>query len=968
MDVDDGATAETGVLTLPAKLRVVKAQAFYGDKSVKSVELPYGATRIESKAFASSGVTTVRLPETLTYIAGDAFDGAPLKTVYAQIGTAAYDWATGKGYTVVDNSSPASDFTYRVTSSADKTCTVTGYTGTAAEVRVPHVINGYRVTQIGSGAFENCATVKSVTVPNSVTALASCAFEQASALTDVFLPDSVTGIGDSAFSRCSALKTVRLPQALTVLPDSIFAECTSLTRFDVPASVTEIGENAFIGCSALAAVNLNSRLKTIGGWAFRDCSALKRIDVPDGVTTIGGSAFGFCAAMTGARLPGTVTSLGGGVFIGCEALTDVSLNESLTVIESSMFSNCKALKSIRIPTTVREIGDYAFEGCTTLTTMNIPDSVTTISYYAFCDCEALKSLTLSANLTEIGDHAFYNCRSLTSATLPGKVKTLGEYAFYDCVALTQVSLPATLTSLPKGAFYNCKALTSVTLREGLAAIGESAFERCDSLRQITLPSTVTTIGALAFGDSGGELVFKGNAPTIAGNALNNGYFIAVYPHARSGWASAIAKTYGASWICWQADNASSVADSPLDATEALNEAVTKNENRQNYSTHSLPIHSYLISESDGGFTRVEYPNASLSDENGNVYIERYDKNRKLLWKKTLQTELPLFGGFFSGAKYNFFVFGQEKLNNDNSREIMRVVRYTKNWHRVDSLSAYGEDTCYPFISASLRMAESGDFLYIHTNHTMYSGHQANMSFQIYVPAMQFVRKHNALNTVSHSFNQFVKVDGGDLLLVDHGDAFPRAVVFMRISGVAGTVNSSDTEGLYLLRISGNTGNNYTGVSVGGLEVSGTRYLVAGNSVDQSRFDTSRRRNIFVAAADKANLTQSGVTFRWITTYGDSDTRTITTPMLVKLSDAKFLLMWAEQAAYEWDDDEPPWYLRYVFLNGQGATTSKIYSAQGSLSDCQPVVSGGKVTWYVTKDSKPVFYTLDPNHPETITKK
>ena len=64
--------AET--LTLPADLMTVEAEAFMGDASLKTVVLPDGLQTIQTKAFAGSGVTDVNLPDTLTFIAEDAFD------------------------------------------------------------------------------------------------------------------------------------------------------------------------------------------------------------------------------------------------------------------------------------------------------------------------------------------------------------------------------------------------------------------------------------------------------------------------------------------------------------------------------------------------------------------------------------------------------------------------------------------------------------------------------------------------------------------------------------------------------------------------------------------------------------------------------------------------------------------------------------------------------------------------------
>ena len=95
------------------------------------------------------------------------------------------------------------DFEYNVI--YDDTAEITGYTGSATDVTIPSVIDGYTVTSIGGGAFSNCSSLTSVTIPNSVTRIYNCAFEECSSLTSVTIPDSVTSIGDSAFYYCSSL-------------------------------------------------------------------------------------------------------------------------------------------------------------------------------------------------------------------------------------------------------------------------------------------------------------------------------------------------------------------------------------------------------------------------------------------------------------------------------------------------------------------------------------------------------------------------------------------------------------------------------------------------------------------------------------------------------------------------------------------------------------------------------------------
>ena len=132
------------------------------------------------------------------------------------------------------------------------------------------------------------------------------------------------------------------------------------------------------------------------------------------------------------------------------------------------------------------------------------------------------------------------------------------------------------------------------------------------------------------------------------------------------------------------------------------------------------------------------------------------------------------------------------------------------------------------------MDEYGGMLYIHTSHLMYMSshdghnHQANMSFILNEESMNLNDSASRVwnletGYVSHSFNQFIKVDNSGVYRVDHGDANPRAVVLTK--GALGSV-SGKTADLTLVDIDGSIGDNETGISVGGMEISDSNVLVS----------------------------------------------------------------------------------------------------------------------------------------------
>jgi hypothetical protein len=70
---------------------------------------------------------------------------------------------------------PENDFIFDA-----QTGTITGYTGAGGVVDIPSVIGGVPVTTIGSDAFEDCRSITSITIPDSVTTIEPDAFKNCS--------------------------------------------------------------------------------------------------------------------------------------------------------------------------------------------------------------------------------------------------------------------------------------------------------------------------------------------------------------------------------------------------------------------------------------------------------------------------------------------------------------------------------------------------------------------------------------------------------------------------------------------------------------------------------------------------------------------------------------------------------------------------------------------------------------------
>ncbi|MCC8076836.1 MAG: leucine-rich repeat protein [Oscillospiraceae bacterium] len=742
------------------------------------------------------------------------------------------------------------------------------------------------------------------------------------------------------------------------------------TTIIIEDGVTSIGDYAFYDpyykCPCLTTVTLGDDIASIGDYAFAWCSELTEIEIPDGVTSIGDRVFYVCSSLTSVTIPDSVTAIGERAF-SSSGLTSVAIPNSITSIGVGVFGGCGDLASVTIPNSVVSIGDSAFSHCSSLTNVTIPDSVTSIGGYAFFYCISLTSVTIPNSVTSVGDGAFEYCSSLTNAVIPDSITSISGYAFYDCSNLTNVAIPDSITSIGDYAFSGCSSLTNVTIPDSVASIGNYAFLECSSLTSVTIPDSITYIGDSAFwGCSSLTDVYYGG-DEAEWNAIDideyNECLTSATIHYNSTSADVDVNIDPDTDADTDTDEPGQIALA-VSAQTVSDAQVSNNASDNNYTIRSSPMYSAIYENDSGALVRVECAGSA-------VLVEEWSASGILLSSQNLTCELPLFGGFYSGENYNFLVFGQNNSQEDDSCEVLRVVKYSKDWERLSACSVSGANTYIPFDAGSLRMTETNDCLYLHTCHEMYASsdglhHQANMTFVISQEDMTVQQSYyNVMNIaqagyVSHSFNQFIQTDGTYVYRVDHGDAYPRAVSITKCSASGSITNVSYT---YVLEIQGATGANATGVSVGGFELSSENCLIVGNSVDQSDSSTytaSGQRNIFLAVTDKS---LNDTTFVWLTDYADSDNITPYTPQLVKLNNSQFLILWEE-----YDKTTRTISTKMVAVNADGEILDQI-ETDLRLSDCQPIfTTANTVCWYVTDGKTVQLYTVNPYQTEIAPEK
>ncbi len=464
-------------------LETLGSLCFYNCTALTQVAIPSTVTKIENRVFKKSGLTSVEIPDAVTYLGYEVFmECLSLADVELSAGV--------------------------------------------------ELINGVM--------FSGCSSLTSIVIPSNIKQIISNAFQNCVALEEVIFEndDSLkatsgsANIASNAFNGCDkvtlkgwlnglvsvfcASKGIRFQPTnssifkYTVNDDgqtiTITGRRSNSAKLVIPESidgytVTKIGSQAFRNNAYITSVSLPSSLTTIGSRSFQN-TKITKLDIPDSVTVIEYNAFQ-----------------------DCTALTNVSFGIGLTSINAQVFKGCTALGEIYVPNNIASIRTNAFSGCTNATIKTQSGSaaekaakaenvaVKVVTHFDYVVNADGQTVTVTGALDNTSEFDI-------PETIGGyTVTSIGKAAFRNATHITGITLPYTLTEISGRAFQNT-GLTSIIIPQSVTIVDYSAFEDCVNLTEVVFWETPNTIHAKAFDDCT-NLTFYGTEGSVVEAFANN---------------------------------------------------------------------------------------------------------------------------------------------------------------------------------------------------------------------------------------------------------------------------------------------------------------------------------------------------------------------------------------------------------------------------------------------------------------
>ena len=369
--------------------------------------------------------------------------------------------------------------------------------------------------------FKGDTFIEKVVISEGITSLCNNAFNGCANLKEVDLPDSLEFIGRNAFTGTELFNSqIKEKSNELIMVDNWVVDFSKkgedITELVIPDGCVGIGTEAFkkliVGIDlfyrtkSIENIVFPNTLKYINYGAFNEAEMkLTSLELPtENDLYIDDYAFSNAFSdnvndtvkALDIDIPGNVKGIGAFAFSGNKRLQGVTLNDGLRTLSHNTFDGCSISEQVVIPDSLERLGNGAFK--------NTP-------FEKQFDSSAEKALYLGNWLYKINGNnpSYIDIREGTLGIadspgipvtaefkLPSTLKYIGSNAFAG-QKKEKILLPESLEAIYPSAFEN-SGIKAINFPNGLKYIGSKAFKGCKGITKAVIPESVEFIGDGAF--------------------------------------------------------------------------------------------------------------------------------------------------------------------------------------------------------------------------------------------------------------------------------------------------------------------------------------------------------------------------------------------------------------------------------------------------------------------------------------
>ena len=507
---------------LPAGLKEIGHNAFWGNRYLESVEFPEGIEKIGGKIFVNArALQTIVVPASVKEIGFLAFtDCSKLERVTI----------LNPDVNILNGYGDSDPKKYNLLCWADTSnAVICGYPGGKLQEYAEKCGLTFEALE---GTPEPAAETVQEAVEEKAAAESSASdftiegnklVRYNGAGGEITVPDGVEILGEWAFSHSGVTK-VNLPETVKVIEHYCFHSSEDLTEVNLPASLTQIDETqAFAYNPKLEAINIpegNPFYTSVDGVLFTgDMKTLMyypggknpggEYAIPEGTETLSRTAFEG-SSLTAVSLPASLETLeGGNDFSSNYELKEIRVaegNKAFRSIDGMLFDHSgkllcypagreqETLEAGDFPAEMTAIGPYAFQFAQHLKNVTIPDGITTIEWMCFTFSPSLETVMLPTSVNYIAGYAFADCPELRQVVIlnPDAYIVLDDERFSDDYRATMNF--NIVDDSPNAIIYGYKGSTAedyaAQRNDTFVSLGEAPARNSEAASEVVVPEWV----------------------------------------------------------------------------------------------------------------------------------------------------------------------------------------------------------------------------------------------------------------------------------------------------------------------------------------------------------------------------------------------------------------------------------------------------------------------------------------------